>query len=65
MWGFTVIRRVARGDPLNEEADHSIRAEMGRLKDPGEITWDPIERTVCKWTEMSSTVEGACQSAHH
>jgi hypothetical protein len=34
-----------RGDPLNEEAD--IRAEIGRLKDPGEITSnDPTEITV-------------------
>ena len=38
--------------PLNKEAD--IRAEMGRLEDLDEITWDdPTERTVYKWTEMS------------
>jgi hypothetical protein len=46
--------KAHRGDPLNEEED--IRAEMGRLKDHDEITWDnPTDRTVYKWTEMSNS----------
>ena len=48
--------KVHRENPLNEESD--VRAEMGRLKDPGKITWDyPTERIVYKWTEMSNSVE--------
>jgi hypothetical protein len=56
----TLIVKVKahRGDPLNEEEEN--RAEMGRLKDHDEITWDDsTDRTVYKWTEMSNTVEGA------
>jgi ribonuclease HI len=52
-----------RGDPLNEEAD--IRAEMGRFKDPGEITWDaPTPRTVYKWTEKCISLE-TCTPLKH
>jgi hypothetical protein len=30
--------KAHRGDPLNEETD--IKAEMGRLKEQKEVTWD-------------------------
>jgi hypothetical protein len=38
-----------RGDPLNKEAD--IRAEMGRLKEESEKTWNAqTERTIYQWS---------------
>jgi len=50
------FKRCTR-DPLNEEAD--IRAEMGRLKEPNEVTWDdPTNKAMYQWSETSRTKEG-------
>ena len=41
-------------DPLNDKAD--IRAELGRLKEQNDITWDdPTNRTIYQWSESSGT----------
>ncbi len=44
--------KAHRGCPLNEEAD--IRAEMGRMKQEEEKTWNkPTSRTIYQWSESS------------
>ncbi len=59
MGAATLLVKVKahRGDPLNEEAD--IRAEMGRLKEQKEVTWDtPTNRTIYQWSVTSSNKGG-------
>lgn len=51
--------KAHRGDPLNEEADIMIRAEMGGLKEQQETIWDDLTgRTVYQWSEKSKYLEG-------
>jgi ribonuclease HI len=46
--------KAHRGCPLNEEAD--IRAEMGRMKQEQEKTWNTLtNRTIYQWSEASKT----------
>jgi hypothetical protein len=46
--------KANRGCPLNEEAD--IRAEMGRMKQEQEKTWNTLtNRTIYQWSETSKT----------
>lgn len=56
--------KAHRGDPLNEEADIMIRAEMGGLKEQQETIWNDLtDRTVYRgnglknrslWKELTS-----------
>ena len=49
--------KAHRGDPLNEEAD--IRAEMDRLKEESEKTWNAqTDRSIYQWWEPSKTKKG-------
>jgi ribonuclease HI len=49
--------KTHRGCPLNEEED--IRAEMGRMKQEKEKTWNtPTNRTIYQWTEASKNKDG-------
>jgi hypothetical protein len=50
--------KAHRGCPLNEETD--IRAEMGRMKQEKEKTWNtPTNRTIYQCSETSKTKDGA------